>query len=104
MTLLDLLLSATPDHRLHYSGDFDIKGLQIAAYLMERYPGCCLPWHIDVEAYTLAMQADGITASKRDLELLNALSEVFTMLIEAIKAQGEWAYQEGILQLLIRDI
>ena len=104
LTLLDLLLSTTPVNRLHYSGDFDIKGLQIAAYLMERYPELCFPWHIDAEAYTLAIQADGIAAHKRELEMLDALPEVFAPLVEIIQTQGKWAYQEGIAQLLVADI
>jgi uncharacterized protein (TIGR02679 family) len=104
LTLLDLLLSTTPINRLHYSGDFDIKGLQISAYLMERYPELCFPWHIDAEAYTLAIQADGIAVHKRDLEMLDALPEVFAPLIEIIQARGKWAYQEGIAQLLVADI
>ncbi len=104
LTLLDLLLSTTPVNRLHYSGDFDIKGLQIAAYLMERYSELCFPWHIDAEAYTLAIQADGITAHKRELEMLDALPEVFAPLIEIIQARGKWAYQEGIAHLLFTDI
>lgn len=62
---------------------------QIATYLMERYPGHCFPWHIDVEAYTLAIQADGIAASNRDLEMLNMLPEVFAPLVETIQVQGK---------------
>jgi uncharacterized protein (TIGR02679 family) len=104
LTLLDLLLSATPVNRLHYSGDFDVKGLQIAAYLMERYPGRCFPWHIDVAAYALVIQADGIAARERDLAMLNALPVVFAPLVETMQAQGKWAYQEGIAQLLIADV
>jgi uncharacterized protein (TIGR02679 family) len=103
LTLLDLLL-ATSTNRLHYSGDFDGKGLQIASYLIERYPGRCFPWHIDAEAYTLAVQAGGIPASERELAMLATLPTVFTPLIMTIQAQGKWAYQEGITQLLIRDI
>ena len=104
LTLLDLLLSTTPNNRLHYSGDFDIKGLQIAAYLMEHYPGRCFPWHIDAEAYTLAIQADGIPARERELEMLTALPTVFTSLVRTMQEQGKWAYQEGIAQLLITDL
>jgi len=104
LTLLDLLLSTTPANHLHYSGDFDVKGLQIAAYLMERYPGRCFPWHIDAEAYALAMQADGIPARQRELEILATLPAVFSSLVKTMQAQGKWAYQEGIAQLLITDV
>jgi hypothetical protein len=38
LTLIDLLQATSHANHLHYSGDFNIKGLQIAAYLLERYP------------------------------------------------------------------
>jgi hypothetical protein len=38
LTLLDQLLGESPDDCLQYSGDFGLKGLQIAAYLAARYP------------------------------------------------------------------
>jgi len=104
LTLLDQLLMANPDNCLHYSGDMDLKGLQIAAYLMERYPARCRPWHIDEIAYNLAMQADGILARENELQLLNSLPTAFTTLIKAIQTKGKWAYQEGMVQQLIADI
>ena len=104
LTLLDQLLRADPLNRLHYSGDLDLKGLQIAAYLMERYPARCLPWHIDTTAYNLAMQADGILARENELQLLNTLPDSFSDLIKTIQRQGKWAYQEGMVQLLLSDL
>ncbi len=103
LTLLDQLLMTNSLNRLHYSGDMDLKGLQIAAYLMERYPARCLPWHIDTVAYNLAMQADGIRARENELQLLNTLPGVFHTLVKAIQTQGKWAYQEGIVQLLVSE-
>lgn len=47
LILLDQLLQEAPGNCLHYSGDFDLKGLQIAAYLVTRYTGRCHPWHFD---------------------------------------------------------
>lgn len=104
LTLLDQLLAANPANCLHYSGDMDLKGLQIAAYLMERYPGRCLPWHIDEAAYNLAMQADGILARENELQLLSSLPAVFHVLVKAIQTKGKWAYQEGMVQQLLADI
>jgi len=104
LTLLDLLLAASPTNRLHYSGDFDIKGLQIAAYLLERYPQRSQPWHIDPPAYIHAMQADGIVAQERDLQMLDTLPTVFAPLVEVMREQRKWAYQEGIVRLLIEDV
>jgi uncharacterized protein (TIGR02679 family) len=104
MTLLDRLVTEPEKVHLHYSGDFDLKGLQIAAHLLARYPGRCHPWHFDLEAYTLALQSDGIPARPNDLNLLNALPETFAPLISAMQEQQKWAYQEGITPLLAADI
>ncbi|GAC1370876.1 MAG: TIGR02679 domain-containing protein [Ktedonobacteraceae bacterium] len=104
LTLLDLLLASNPANRLHYSGDLDLKGLQIAAYMLERYPARCIPWRIDVLAYTTALQAGGIQARENDLQLLNSLPGGFGTLIKKIQAQGTWAYQEGLAHLLIADL
>jgi len=104
VTLLDLLLAADANKRLYYSGDFDLKGLQIAAQLMERYPARCLPWHIDAAAYAIAMQADGISARENDLQQLSTLPAAFAALVEVIQAQGKWAYQEGITSILAEDV
>ncbi len=104
LTLLDQLLAVNPTNCLRYSGDMDLKGLQIVSYLMERYPARCLPWHIDATAYNLAMQTDGILARENELQLLNALPTVFNALVKVIQTQGKWAYQEGMVQLLISDL
>lgn len=104
LTLLNLLLSSNSAHHLHYSGDFDLKGLQIAAYLLERYAERCSPWHIDTTGYQTALQADGIPARPGELQQLNTLPLIFMPLIETMQAQGKWAYQEGIAQLLINDL
>lgn len=104
MTLLDKLIAEPGEMHLHYSGDFDLKGLQIAAHLLARYPGRCCPWHFDLEAYMLALQSDGIPARPSDLNLLNSLPDTFAPLIAAMQKQQKWAYQEGITPLLAADV
>jgi uncharacterized protein (TIGR02679 family) len=104
LTLLQLLLEESPDNRLYYSGDFDLKGLQIAAYLATNYPGRCHPWHFDTIAYEVALKADGVEAGASELSLLNALPGVFKPLVTSMQAKQKWAYQEGIVQLLVRDV
>ncbi|GAC1565322.1 MAG: hypothetical protein NVS3B14_02620 [Ktedonobacteraceae bacterium] len=103
-TLPDMLLSSTPHYTLHYSGDFDARGLQIAAYLLDRYPGRCHPWHFDPDTYMTALQPGGIQASAGELALLNTLSASFAPLVTLMQVKGMWAYQEGIADLLINDI
>jgi len=104
LTLLDLLLAASPTYRLHYSGDFDVKGLQIASALMTRYPGRCLPWHFDTDSYEVALQSDGVLARTNELDVLSTLSKDFAPLVAMMLEKKVWAYQEGITHLLIEDV
>ncbi len=104
MNLLDLLLAASPNHRLHYSGDFDVKGIQIAAYLTTRYPGRCHPWHFDTDAYEVGLRSDGIPARTSELDMLSAFPKDFTPLVAMMQGKKVWAYQEGITHLLIDDV
>ena len=50
------------------------------------------------------MQADGIPARENELQLLNTLPDSFSALVQTIQAQGKWAYQEGMVQLLLSDL
>jgi uncharacterized protein (TIGR02679 family) len=104
LTLLDRLLAEPPDKRLFYSGDFDLKGLQIAAFLLARYPRHCLPWRFDTDTYLLALQPDGVLARANELEILNTLPDVFASLVTAMQEKKMWVYQESIAHLLVRDI
>ena len=104
LTLLDLLLKASPTHHLRYSGDFDARGLQIAAYLLARYPGRCQSWRFDCDTYSAVLQQGGIPAPAADLALLDTLPDSFAPLAALMKEKGMWAYQEGITHLLVDDI
>lgn len=104
LRLLDLLVAEAPGNHLYYNGDFDLKGLQIAAHLLARYPRNCHLWRIDPHAYALALQADGVTAPTSDLTLLNTLPAAFAPLVAAMQEKQKWAYQEGIAHVLLDDI
>ncbi len=104
LMLLDKLLADSPGNHLHYSGDFDLKGLQIATYLMVRYPGRCQPWRFDPGSYEIAMQSGGVQASTSELEMLNALPDVFGPLVRMMQEKRKSAYQEGIVGLLLGDV
>ena len=103
-TLLDQLLVASKEVIFHYSGDFDLKGLQIAAHLLARYPNHCQPWHFAPSDYTLALQSDGLPARPTDLANLNTLPPTFTPLITTIQTHQKWAYQEGITHVLAQEV
>ncbi|MGZ6355625.1 MAG: TIGR02679 family protein [Ktedonobacteraceae bacterium] len=104
LRLLDQLLEESPDNCLYYSGDFDLKGLQIATYLAARYPGRCHPWHFDATSYEVALKADGIEAPSGELKMLSALPEVFKPLVTRMQEKQKWAFQEGIVELLVNDL
>ena len=103
LLLLDMLL-ATPANRFYYSGDFDLKGLQIASALLARYPTQCQPWRFHPDDYLQALQAEGVAARPNDLTLLNTLPPPFASLVAAMQEQKRWAYQEGIAHLLAQDM
>jgi uncharacterized protein (TIGR02679 family) len=104
LTLLDLLLSASPTCTLRYSGDFDIRGLQIAAYMLARYPGRCHLWRFDCDTYNAVLQQGGIPAPATDLALLDTLPEIFAPLVAVMQEKAMWAYQEGMTRFLLDDI
>ena len=104
LLLLDRLLAASPENRLYYSGDFDLKGLQIAAHLLARYPERCVPWRFDPDTYAQALQSEGMPAGTNEIAALNGLPQVFAPLISAMQEKGKWAYQEGIADILMQDI
>ena len=104
LKLLQMFVDQSPDIRLYYSGDFDLKGLQIAASLMARYAGRCYPWRFDVESYAFALRAGGVTANAVELAALSMLPEVFASLVTVMQEKSLWAYQEGIVSLLTEDV
>lgn len=103
--LLNKLSISSPDVTLHYSGDFDLQGLRIAAHLLARYPRACRLWRFDPASYRAALhtRAANLDASEKSrLALLPP--DLFGPLIAAMQEEGKKAYQEGIANLLIEDI
>jgi uncharacterized protein (TIGR02679 family) len=104
LRLLDLLVTSSADVQLHYSGDFDLAGLKIAAFMLERYAGQCSLWHMDSETYKIALLHGGLQANRQDVVALGALPDNFQSLVQTMQQQGQWAYQEGVVQLLLEDL
>ncbi len=104
LNLLDLLLQNGPTAHLLYSGDFDLKGLQIASYFLTRYSARCALWHLDTISYQTALQSGGIPAKPHELHQLATLPVPFATLVNQLQEQATWAYQEGITHLLLQDI
>lgn len=112
MRLLTLLTESQPTMALHYSGDFDIQGLRIAAYLCAHYQQCS-PWHFNPNSYHIALHSETAQLDPKELAILSLLSSpsnraslptAFTPLIQTISTTKRKAYQEGITELLLQDI
>jgi len=110
LVLLDQFLAVSPANTLYYSGDFDLKGLQIAAYLIARYPARCHPWRFDPDSYIFALQSrleTGLPTTHprpNELDTLSTLPAIFAPLVAMLQEKKTWAYQEGIARLLVEDI
>src|SRR5579859_1683858 len=102
--LLNLLVASSPEIILHYSGDFDIQGLRIAAHLLARYAHHCHLWRFDAPSYLAALHNGGTTLSDDDIASLQRLPDDFAPLVATMQARGQKAYQEGLTQLLLQDI
>lgn len=83
---------------LHYSGDFDLKGIGIARFLRERYRERLKLWCMDPETYVDVMDQDGgvpSTGAGQDGDL--------TRLEELIDAHGP-VYQEALIPRLASSL
>lgn len=104
LRLLSLLTESSPEVVLHYSGDFDLQGLRIAAYLLARYPQHCRLWCFDPLAYLAALHHQSALLEEYEHAGLQTLPEEFAGLSAAMRENGKKAYQEGILPLLLQSI
>ncbi len=88
---------------LHYSGDFDPEGLQIAEKLLRRYPGRVRLWRMTEADYYQAEPS--MVLKEMRLRKLNLItSPELKPLADRMAITRMAAYQEGILEQLIRDI
>lgn len=97
--LLDALVQRGA--HIFYGGDFDAKGLEIAAQVLARYPGAASPWRMSVDDYRDALRTEG-----RALEpgAVDRAAAVFPALAAEIAARGQAAHQEGLLPALKADL
>jgi len=102
--LLDTLLATEPTLRYHYSGDFDLQGLRIAAHLQRRYPHNLQLWHFTPDAYLSALHERGSTLNQAEIASLRHLPDEFAPLVAVMAEQGQRAYQESLLPLLVGDV
>jgi len=101
LRLLDLL--AADGTKLFYSGDFDGKGLSIAAQLCARYPRLLSPWHMSPEDYDLCRSDVPLGEASRAL-LQGCAGTALEPSAEAVKKYDRAGYQELLIPLLETDL
>ncbi len=104
LRLLSLLIDASPEVQLHYSGDFDLQGLRIASHLLARYPHNCRLWRFDSAAYLTALHRRGAAFGVNELAGLQNLPAIFSTLTVSMQREQRKAYHEGITDILLEDI
>ena len=97
--LLDALVERGA--HLFYGGDFDAKGLEIAALVLERFPGAASPWRMGVGDYVEALRAAGTAGVPGALD---RAARVFPALAAEMAARGEAAHQESVIPALKADL
>jgi uncharacterized protein (TIGR02679 family) len=97
--LLDALVGRGA--HLFYGGDFDAKGLEIAALVLARYPGAASAWRMGVGDYVEALRAAGSAGMPGALD---RAARVFPALAAEMAARGEAAHQESVIPALKADL
>ena len=101
LRLLDLL--AREGTQLFYSGDFDGKGLSIAAQLCGRCPNLLKPWHIGISDYDQCRSGISLSESSRSL-LQGCAGTALEETAEAVRQFNRAGYQELLIPLLETDL
>lgn len=101
LRLLDLL--AADQTRLYYSGDFDGKGLSIAAQLWIRYPGLLRPWRLTPEDYAGCRSTVPLGEASRSL-LQGCAGTALEDTAAAVEDGGYVGYQELLIPALEADL
>lgn len=101
LRLLDLL--GGEDTQLFYSGDFDGKGLSIAAQLCARYPSLLTPWHMTPSDYDLCRSDVPLSETSRSL-LQGCAGTALETSAETVRQFNRAGYQELLIPSLETDL
>lgn len=89
--------------KLYYSGDFDVKGLEMAIGLYKRYDNALVPWLFDTCAYLSSAAGTKLSAEqKKKLGLISVPWD--RRLTDAIRERGYIVYQETLVDRILSEI
>ena len=101
LRLLDLLAESGTE--LYYAGDFDGKGLSIAAQLLTRYPEQLKPWRMTPEDYAVCVCDTPLSGASAAL-LRGCSGTALEETARAIAKKQRAGYQEFLLGQLEADL
>lgn len=105
LAALKLLDKMTDEQsRIHYSGDFDVKGLAMGIGLSQRYGDRFLPWRFDAATHQMAVRSTHPEFSETETNALQRMKVPWDdRLLDVLIMTGRKVYQEQILELLLED-
>lgn len=90
--------------RLHYSGDFDPEGLQMADQVLSRFGSQVRLWGMDLDHYHYRASAPAVPISRQRLAKLKTLkSGVLRPLADWMQSIKRAGYQEAIARMLLDE-
>ncbi|AUS08025.1 hypothetical protein C1X05_03755 [Laceyella sacchari] len=104
LQLIELLLEkANSEVRLHYSGDFDVAGLQMAQAMAKRFATAFAPWRMDAKTYNV-WSGKGPAFSREEIDRLQRMEIPWDASLTNVMAQkGHKLFQEVFVAELVED-
>ncbi|RIU94445.1 TIGR02679 family protein [Oceanobacillus picturae] len=101
LMVMDLLIKENCS--LHYAGDLDPEGLQMAERLFNRYPDHVQLWHMDGKAYKKSAPSKEL--SQERLAKLDTIEhKTLREVADAMRLSGKAGYQEALVAHMLVDI
>ncbi len=101
LILIDLLVKS--GCRLHYCGDIDPEGIEIADRIAARAPGQIFPWRMTEEDYYRSLSHEALPEVRlKKLEKIE--NKELKDLAKAVRREKKAGYQEHLMELLFYDI
>lgn len=94
--------------KLYYSGDFDVKGIEIGNVLAHRYVPHFVPWRFDSDIYEKGClassgQKDGLFSEEERNRLEKMHAAWDRRLCETMRMRGAKLFQEQLIAQLVED-
>ncbi|MCY0895354.1 MAG: TIGR02679 domain-containing protein [Alicyclobacillaceae bacterium] len=97
--------ASTAGAQMFYSGDFDVKGLQMAITLQERYGRSLRPWRMDSATYRRAVSEDQPLFTEVERNLMEQMSVIWDeQLLPTMLSMRRKVFQEHLVSVLQQDV